>query len=78
MRFELALPSVRVRFYWGTRDLTDEFEIGTFDFQNVVHRTERVSVTVPRAWADAHRAECDAVLAEAKQEFLRRVSEGET
>ncbi len=78
MRFELALPSVRVRFYWGTRDLTDEFQIGAFEFQNVARLTERVSVAVPRAWADAHRDECDAVFAEARQEFLRRLGEGET
>ena len=78
MRFELPLPSVRVRFYWGTRDLTDEFEIGTFEFQNAAHMTERISVMVPRSWAEAHRAECDAVFAEAKQEFLRRLESEES
>ncbi len=78
MQFELPLASVRVRYHWGTRDLGNYFEIGSFEFKNAAHRTERVSVTVPRAWADAHRAECDALLAEAKAQFLSMIGTGET
>ncbi len=78
MQFELPLASVRVRYCWGTRDLGTYFEIGSFEFKNAAKMTERVAVTVPRAWADAHRDECDAVFAEARQEFLRRLGEGET